>query len=288
MNRLSPATVRHYFSLVKFSHTVFAMPFALTGFFWAWHDLQQKSFPLKLLLLVLLCMVFARNSAMAFNRYIDREYDKKNPRTGNREIPAGKIDHRAALIFTVVNSLLFCATTLFINKLSFLLSFPALAVILGYSYTKRFTSLCHFVLGLGLAIAPTGAYIAVTGAFSIPVMLLSAMVMFWVGGFDILYSLSDNDFDRKNGLHSIPVAIGVGNAAKLSASVHFLAIVIALFIGLKFDRGIFYLTGSVIFSILLIYWHLTKTPDNRASSFGAINGMASICYGVFSIVDLII
>jgi 4-hydroxybenzoate polyprenyltransferase len=233
-------------------------------------------------------MIFARNAAMAFNRYIDREYDSKNPRTGNREIPAGKITHRSALIFTIANALLFCITTLFINRLSFVLSFPALTVILGYSYTKRFTSLCHFILGLGLAIAPTGAYIALTGTFSTPVVLLSAMVMFWVSGFDILYSLSDSDFDQKNGLHSIPVAIGVGNAAKLSATVHFLAIILALFIGLKFNRGAFYLTGSIVFSILLIYWHLTKTPDRRASSFGAINGMASICYGVFSIADLIV
>ncbi|MDR1582718.1 MAG: putative 4-hydroxybenzoate polyprenyltransferase, partial [Prevotellaceae bacterium] len=254
-------SVKHFFSLVKFSHTIFAMPFALVGFCWAWHE-SSSGFLWKTLLLVLLCRVFARNSAMGFNRYIDREYDKRNQRTKNREIPAGAVSPAAALIFVVVNCILFCLTTLFINELAFYLSFVALAIVLGYSYTKRFTALCHFVLGIGMAIAPTGAYIALTGEFALFPVLLSVLVLFWGSGFDILYALTDYDFDKENKLHSVPVAIGRENAVILSVAAHIVSVIIALLIGVLFDRGFFYWTGCAAFAGLLIYQHIIVSPTN--------------------------
>jgi 4-hydroxybenzoate polyprenyltransferase len=281
--------IKYFFTFVKFSHTVFAMPFALVGFLWAWHERAIDSFPWKVLILVVLSMVFARNAAMGFNRYIDREYDRKNQRTKNREIPAGIISPSSALAFVIVNSVLFCATTIFINRLTFYLSFIALAVVLGYSYTKRFTSLCHFILGIAMSIAPTGAYIALTGEFGVFPVLLSALVLFWGGGFDILYALPDYEFDRENKLHSVPVAIGRRNAMILSIAVHVVAILISLLIGVLFDRGLFYWTGCIVFAGLLIYQHTIVSPTNLKhinAAFGLMNGIASVCFAAFSIMDL--
>ena len=164
--------MKNYLSLVKFSHTIFAMPFALIGFFLAVH-FTPASFEWHLLLKVMLCMVFARNAAMAFNRYIDRNIDKKNSRTAIREIPAGTIKANAALWFVILNSVAFVITTYFINSLCLALSPVALAVVLGYSITKRFTALCHLVLGIGLGLAPIGAYLAVVGKFDLLPLLFS-------------------------------------------------------------------------------------------------------------------
>ena len=195
--------VSRYASLVKFSHTIFAMPFALLSYVYA---LVSTNTPFEWLLLVkiLLCMVFARNAAMGFNRWSDRDIDARNPRTASRDIPAGRITPRAAMTFVVVNCVLFVAVAGWINVLALTLSPIALAVLLGYSLTKRFTSMSHIVLGLALAIAPVGAYIAVTGTIVWFPVILAIAVLTWTAGFDILYSLQDTDFDRSNGLHSIP------------------------------------------------------------------------------------
>ena len=198
--------MKNYFSLIKFSHTIFALPFALLGFFLAYLRFGSV-FDAKLLGLVLLCMIFARSAAMGFNRYLDREIDKDNPRTIGREIPAGIISAKAALGFVIIVSLLFILTTWFINPLVFALSPVALLITLGYSYTKRFTFLCHFVLGLGLALAPIGAYLAAGGGFDLVPVLYSFAVLFWVSGFDIIYALQDEDFDKAHGLNSIPVVL---------------------------------------------------------------------------------
>ena len=195
-----------YFRLVKFAHTIFAMPFALMAFTYALWSTKAE-FSWILLLQVVLCMVFARNVAMGFNRWADRHIDKENPRTADREIPAGAISPRNAMIFVVANALLFTATAITINNLTAILSPVALAVIMFYSYCKRFTSLAHLVLGLSLGIAPAGAYIAVTGDLTWQVTLLSLLVLTWCGGFDIIYALQDAEFDRKRGLHSIPSTI---------------------------------------------------------------------------------
>ena len=182
MLKQSFQTAGKFLSLVKFSHTIFAMPFALIGFFLAIR-MNHIEFNWVILLLIILCMVFARNAAMAFNRYADKEIDNLNPRTAIREIPSGLIKPRSALLFTILNALLFIATTWFINPLTFKLSPVALLVILGYSLTKKFTSLCHFILGLGLSLAPIGAYISVTGKFNIIPIMFSCVVFFWVSGW---------------------------------------------------------------------------------------------------------
>src|SRR5664279_3689404 len=212
-------SVRDYFSLVKFSHTVFAMPFALIGFSLA---VSKPEFDLsiRLLLLVILCMILARNTAMGFNRLADKDFDALNPRTSKREIPAGIISSRSAAVFIVINAVLFIVTTGFINRLTLYLSPVALLVIIGYSLTKRFTSLCHFVLGLGLSFAPIGAYISVTGKFSLLPLIYSIIVLSWVSGFDIIYALQDDEFDKSLNIHSLPSATGRKQALAISIFVH--------------------------------------------------------------------
>jgi 4-hydroxybenzoate polyprenyltransferase len=218
MNRLV-VSVKNYFSLVKFSHTVFAMPFALIGYFLAVSE-SGNQFSFKLLILVLLCMIFARNSAMGFNRLADKHFDAINPRTRNREIPSGIISVKAAALFVIINALLFIVTSSFINKLTLCLSPVALLIILGYSLTKRFTFLCHFILGLGLGLAPIGAYISMTGKFSIVPLIYSLIVLTWVSGFDIIYALQDDEFDKSNNLHSVPSTAGIKNAILIFLSRH--------------------------------------------------------------------
>ena len=265
------------------------MPFALIGFFLASH---QSNFKWETLTYVILCMVFARSAAMAFNRYIDRDIDTANPRTSEiREIPNGSIKANSALVFVIINSLLFITTTFLINPICFYLSPIALLVVLGYSYTKRFTSLCHLVLGLGLSLSPIGAYLAVTGEFDVIPVLFSLVVLFWVSGFDIIYSLQDEEFDREQKLHSIPVLLGKKNALNLSKVLHFLAIIILYQIGNYEGFGKFYWIGFCIFSVLLIYQH-TLIKHNDLSkinlAFYTTNGIASLIFGIFVILELLI
>jgi 4-hydroxybenzoate polyprenyltransferase len=283
--------LKKYLSLVKFAHTIFAMPFALVGFFMGVEALNH--FRWETLLMVLFCMVFARNAAMGFNRFIDRKFDAANIRTANREIPAGIIKPYRALTFVILNSVLFIITTYFLNdnKLAFFLSPIALIVILGYSLCKRFTSFSHIVLGLGLALAPIGAYIAVSGKFAILPLLLSFMVLFWVSGFDIIYALQDIDFDKSQQLKSIPARIGIKKSLGFSSILHLLAFVLIIVIGFIGDWHIYYWIGGIIFSFLLLYQHLIVKTDNLNQinlAFFTTNGIASVIYGVFCILDLLI
>ena len=265
------------------------MPFALIGFFLA----SKSEINWNILVFVFLCMVFARSASLAFNRYIDRDIDTANPRTSEiREIPNGSIKANSALVFVIISSLLFIVTTYFINDICFYLSPIALLVVLGYSYTKRFTSLCHLVLGLGLALSPIGAYLAVTGKFDdiIPV-LFSLVVLFWVSGFDIIYSLQDEEFDKEQKLHSIPVLLGKKNALNLSKVLHFLAIIILAQIGNYEDFGKFYWIGFCVFSVLLIYQHTLVKKDDLSKvnlAFFTTNGIASLIFGIFVILELLI
>jgi 4-hydroxybenzoate polyprenyltransferase len=285
--------MKKYLSLVKFSHTIFAMPFALLGYFLG-VQLPGNSFQIKTLGLVILCMVFARSAAMAFNRYLDRDIDKRNPRTGAREIPAGAITPRAALTFVVVNGLLFMATTWFINLLCFWLSPVALLVILGYSYTKRFTPLCHFVLGLGLALAPLGAYLATGGGFDTVPMLYSLAVLLWVSGFDIIYALQDEEFDKSQNLRSIPAALGKHGALRLSSVLHLLCAAVIwlaawLVSALYPELGWLNWLAATVFTGLLFYQHtLVKAEDlSRVNlAFFTTNGFASLIFGGLLILDL--
>ncbi|MDD3875149.1 MAG: putative 4-hydroxybenzoate polyprenyltransferase [Bacteroidales bacterium] len=280
--------IKHYLSLVKFSHTIFAMPFAFIGFFMGVRSTPDVNLFIKLLLIVF-TMVLARNAAMGFNRLIDRHIDSKNPRTKNRELPVEIVKPQSVLFFILINSVLFICSTFFINKLSFILSPLALLIILGYSYTKRFTFLSHLVLGLSLSIAPIGAYIAVTNSIHFYPMILSASVLFWVGGFDILYALQDEEFDRKNKLLSIPVKWGGQKSKHISAIFHFISILLIVLLGTMLSVTYLYWIGVTIFILFLIYQHYLvykyglKKIDR---AFFTSNGFASLFFALFVCIDL--
>ena len=280
--------IADYFSLVKINHTIFSLPFALIGFFLA-VKVNGENLSFRLLILVLLCVLFARNAAMGFNRYVDREFDKNNPRTALREIPSAIILPKSALIFVIINAVMFMISAFFLNFLCFILSPVALLVVLGYSLTKRFTFLSHIFLGLGLALAPIGAYLAVTARFDMLPLVYSFIVVFWVAGFDILYSLQDLEFDKSANLKSLPVLLGKRNALILSAVFHAIAIGLVLFGGILGNFGYLYWTGGAIFTILLCYEHIIVKPTDISKvnlAFATMNGMASVIFACFVIADL--
>lgn len=290
VNESTSQRIRHYLSLIKFSHTVFALPFALIGFVlgvfttatpWHW-DLFLK---------MLLCMVFARSAAMAFNRWLDRRYDALNPRTAKREIPAGIVSARSALLFTIVCCLLFIATTATINRMVLLLSPVALFTILFYSYTKRITALCHLVLGVGLSLAPIGAYFVVHPSFDMLPVLFSGIVLTWVGGFDIIYALQDIDFDRSQKLHSIPAALGLKGALLASSGIHLVTASLVIIAGLYGHFHTLYWIGTTVFIALLLYQHLIVKPNDLSRvnmAFANTNGIASILFALFMIAAIVL
>jgi 4-hydroxybenzoate polyprenyltransferase len=281
-------TIKDYFSLVKFSHTVFAMPFALIGFSLAIAD-NDNDLSIRLLLLIILCMIFARNSAMGFNRLADKRFDALNPRTKNREIPSGVISARAVAVFVIINSILFITAAGLINRLTLILSPIALIVILSYSLTKRITAFSHFILGLGLSLAPVGAYISVTGSFAILPVIYSLIVITWVSGFDIIYALQDDDFDRSNSLYSLPSTRGRTRALTISIIVHIITFISVTAAGLLGNVSYIFWIGAAIFTALLIYQHMIVKPHDISRvtvAFGTTNGIASIIFAVFVILDL--
>jgi 4-hydroxybenzoate polyprenyltransferase len=313
-------TVKNYLSLIRFSHTIFAMPFAMIGFFlglvslhaeagagqsnlgravgWSgWHghvfleELPPGFGAWRLFGLVILCMVFARSAAMAFNRWLDVKWDALNPRTAIREIPRGIISKSSALRFVIFNCVAFIVCTWFINPLCFALSFVALAVVLGYSYTKRFTPLCHLVLGLGLSLAPIGAYLAVVGHFALLPLLFSFSVVFWVSGFDIIYALQDEEFDRNNQLNSMPSWLGKGRALRVSEFLHLLSSACVVTAGFYGHFGWSYWVGVAIFMGMLIYQHAIVKPNDLSRvnlAFMTANGIASVVFAAFVIADLLL
>ena len=297
-------TVKNYLSLVKFSHTIFALPFALIGFFlgikhfvnnglnddYHFQDLYPGIFIIKFIL-VLICMITARSAAMAFNRYLDRSFDAQNPRTAIREIPRGIISPSNALRFVMLNCILFITSTFFINKICFLLSPVALFVVLFYSYTKRFTALCHLVLGLGLSLAPIGAYLAVTGRFDILPLLFSFAVIFWVSGFDVIYALQDVEFDQSQNLYSMPATIGKSKALHISELLHVLSAACVIAAGFYGSFHFIYWLGSAVFCGMLIYQHSIVKPNDLRKvnlAFMTANGIASVVFGVLVITDLLL
>jgi 4-hydroxybenzoate polyprenyltransferase len=307
-------SIKNYLSLVKFAHTIFAMPFALIGFFLGivqlnipfvfvperYSPLLPSKFPpvdvslsttayIVRFICVILCMIFARSAAMAFNRWLDKKYDALNPRTSLREIPSKIISEKNALIFVVINCVAFIICTYFINSICFALSPVALFVILFYSYTKRFTALSHLVLGLGLSLAPIGAYLAVTGKFNLLPVLFSFTVLFWVSGFDIIYALQDEEFDKANNLYSIPAVLGKVNALKVSEALHVLSAACIVAAGFYGHLGWIYWLGVCFFIFLLIYQHTLVKPDNLSKvnlAFFTTNGFASVIFSIFVIADL--
>ena len=284
--------MKSYLSLVKFSHTIFALPFACLGYFLG---IQANGgvFDWKIFGLVILCMVTARSAAMAFNRYLDADIDQLNYRTAGREIPAGIISKRRALLFVIINALLFIAATYFINPLCFYLSPVALFVILIYSYTKRFSFLCHLVLGVGLALAPVGAYLAVQGSFDVLPVVYGFAVLFWVAGFDIIYALQDEDFDKSLNLKSIPVWLGKEKALSFSFWLHMLSgllIITAAFLLIKDYEQMRYLHwfGAMMFIGLLFYQHTLVKPYDLSKvniAFFTTNGYASLIFCSMIILD---
>ncbi|MFI3303038.1 MAG: UbiA-like polyprenyltransferase [Rikenellaceae bacterium] len=282
--------IKQYSDLVKLSHTIFAMPFALIGFTYA---IVASGYPFEWMTLVkvLLCMLFARNAAMGFNRWADRDIDAENPRTADREIPSGKISARAALTFVIINSLLFIGAAASINWLTAVLSPVALFVVLIYSYCKRFTSLAHLVLGMGLSIAPVGAYIAVAGEFALAPVVLSIVVMTWCGGFDIIYALQDREFDIERGLHSIPSRFSVRGALYISIALHIISVGALVWFGYLLPHNILTWVGIALFSVILVAEHILVTPNRQRSigiAFGTLNGLASLMLAGFVIAGLIL
>ena len=285
------------------------MPFAMIGFFLGvmkvkfqfnlndaigWNGdvvfLTKEQLAVKFLL-VLLCMITARSAAMAFNRYLDRKYDAQNPRTAIREIPKGIISPKNALLFTIISCILFVTTCFFINTACLILAPIALFVILFYSYTKRFTALCHLVLGVGLSLAPIGAYLAVTGKFALLPVLFSFTVLFWVSGFDIIYALQDEEFDKSQHLHSIPAALGKKNALRVSELLHLLSAACVIAAGVDGHFGLWYWIGVAVFIGMLIYQHsIVKPTDLRRVNiaFMTANGIASVVFAVFVLLDIFI
>ena len=301
-------SIQKWLSFIKFSHTIFALPFALIGFFLGMDALQQQARITEfgntglrsettntnfilLFLLVLGCMVFARSAAMAFNRYLDRHIDARNPRTKIREIPSGALSANAALVFTIICCGLFMACTYFINSICFYLSPVALFVVLFYSYTKRFTALCHLVLGLGLSLAPIGAYLALVGVFAWLPILFSLIVLVWVSGFDIIYALQDEEFDKENKLHSLPSLFGKENALKLSVGLHVVCAMLVVYAGIYGNFSWLYWLGALVFCVMLYYQHSIVKPNDLSKvniAFMTANGIASLVFGVFCIADILI
>ena len=287
-------TIQKYARLVKFSHTIFAMPFAMLSFtyaLWSAPTAYDMGWWIRLLVQVVLCMVFARNVAMGFNRWADRDIDARNPRTADREIPAGVIKPRAAMAFVVINALLFIVVAATINPLTAWLSPVALAVVMAYSLCKRFTSLAHLVLGLALGIAPVGAYIAVRGAFSLEACILSVVVLTWTGGFDIIYALQDADFDRKEGLHSIPARFSARTSLAISIALHIVSVVALVWFATFLPSSIWTWLGVGIFAAILTLEHILVTPTRTRHigiAFGTLNGLASLTLAVLLIIGLLL
>jgi 4-hydroxybenzoate polyprenyltransferase len=284
--------MRDYLSLIKFSHTVFALPFALLGYVLGIHYPGAEFDPV-ILGLILLCMIFARSAAMAFNRFADHEIDAINARTSQREIPAGVISPGAALIFTAISSCLFVLCTYFINPLCFALSPVALAVVLGYSYTKRFTALSHFILGLGLALAPIGAFLAVTEVFDVIPILIGGVVLLWVAGFDIIYALQDEVFDIEHKLYSIPRILGTKGALVISTIIHSICGAVCIYVVYLMVNDFENLNwlawgGAILFLVSLVYQHTIVNSGDLSKvnlAFFTTNGLASIIFGSAVIMD---
>jgi len=273
--------------MIKFEHTIFALPYAVMSAFLAsngWPNVFK-------ILWILVAMVGARSCAMAFNRLADMKYDKQNPRTSNRALPAGLIKISVVWILVMVSALLFVFAASMLNRLAFVLSPVALLVILSYSYSKRFTMLTHLWLGLSLAIAPVGAWIALTGEFDFVAILLGLAVMLWTAGFDIIYACQDKEFDEKFRIHSIPKRFGIKRALQISAIMHLITVLTLLSLPLFAELKYIYLSGVGLVSILLVYEHAIVKPNDLSRvnlAFFTLNGMVSLGLMVMSVADIIL
>ncbi|HAP08210.1 MAG TPA: 4-hydroxybenzoate octaprenyltransferase [Planctomycetaceae bacterium] len=275
-------TIRHFLELIRFSHTVFALPFALLSAVLAWSQ-PGSQFRLRDLLGILICMVAARSAAMAFNRLVDRRIDADNPRTARRHLPAGLLSVRSVVIFTLLMSVLFVAsTTIFLpRRLPLLLAVPVLLFLLGYSLSKRFTRYCHYWLSAALMLSPIAAWIAVRDEFALVPSMLGAVIFFWVGGFDILYACQDAESDRQARLNSIPAALGIPAALRMAFISHLLTIVMLLLLWKTAALGPLFLGGIVLIGLLLLYEHWLVRPDDLTRvNIAFFNVNAIISFGI--------
>jgi 4-hydroxybenzoate polyprenyltransferase len=273
--------------MIKWEHSIFALPFALTGAMLAangWPHPAQ-------LLWIIICMVTARSAAMAFNRWADADLDAVNPRTSARVIPAGLLTRSFAAGFTLLMAALFVISAAELNHLTLWLSPVALAILLFYSYTKRFTRWSHLFLGLSLGIAPAAAWIAIRGTLDIRILVLTTAVLFWVAGFDVLYACQDAEHDRKHGLKSVPAAIGISGAFWLARSMHAVMLALLLWLVKLFALGPIALAGIAVVASLLLYEHLIVSPrDLRRlnAAFFTMNGVISVVFFIFVAADLLL
>lgn len=277
-------TIRRFLELVRFSHTVFALPFALLAAVLAWVQ-PGSEFRIQDAVGIVLCMIFARSAAMAFNRLVDRDVDGKNPRTAIRHLPAGLLSVKAVTAMTIICSLAFIASCLIFlpKRLPILLSVPVLLFLLGYSYTKRWTSLCHYWLSAALMMSPIAAWIAVRDEFALQPALLGAVIFFWVGGFDIIYACQDADFDSNHGMRSIPATFGVAAALRIAFFSHLITIGMLVLLWYLTGLGIVFLCGVGIISLLLLYQHSLVRPDDlRRVNIAFFNVNAVVSFGILA------
>ena len=274
--------------MIKFEHTVFALPFALISAILAARTLPGGVPGARSIFWILMAMVGARSAAMAFNRIVDARFDARNPRTANRAIPAGLLSVGQVWLFTVAAIVLFVFAAHQLNPLCLALAPVALLVVLGYSFTKRFTSLSHLALGFGIGIAPIGAWIAITGRLELIPLMLGAVVMLWIGGFDIIYALQDVDFDREAGLFSLPKAIGKGPALLVSRVMHALMLAILAAVGIAAGLGWLYFAGVMVVAGLIAYEHSIVSPTDLSRvnvAFFTMNGWVGVALFVFVLLD---
>lgn len=275
------------FIMIKFPHTVFALPFALIATLWAARGIPGT----RVFLLILLAMVSARSLAMTANRIADLSFDKRNPRTKDWPLASGELSLAFAWSFLLLNLVTFELSAFLLNTLCFYLSPAALVFLFGYSLTKRFTWFCHLILGFTDGIAPMGAWIAVTGKWGIAPMWLSLAVTFWVAGFDILYSIQDIEIDKMEGLFSIPAKFGIRPGLYVSSLLHFLTFACYALAAYSFGAGIFFYSGLLIIAPLLVYEHLIITPKDTSkigAAFFTINGYVSILLFIFASIDMFV
>jgi len=282
--------LRVYLEMIKFEHSIFALPFAMIGMLWGSISVRQTAWPgWWAFSWIIVAMVSCRSAAMAFNRIADRDIDAQNPRTKSRAIPAGILRLSQATFFFIASCAIFFIAAAMLNRLTLLLSPVALGVTLLYSYTKRFTPLSHFILGLSLGIAPAAAWIGVTGTLSWSIIAVTAAVLFWTAGFDIIYSLQDVAFDKDHKLRSLPETIGVPNALLISRICHALAVSFLVVAGFALNRGAIYFAGVIATALLLTYEQSLVKPNDLSKvnmAFFTLNGFVSIGVFAFALIDI--
>ncbi len=278
--------IRIILEMIKFEHTIFALPFAFTGAVLAAGGIPSG----RTILWIVAAMVGARSAAMGFNRWADRHIDARNPRTSTRALPLGLVTPGQVVVFIIASSALLVVAAFMLNPLAFYLSPLALAVVFFYSYTKRFTYLSHAVLGLSLSLAPIGAWIAVRGSIDPPALVLGAAVLFWLVGFDTLYALQDIEFDRKSGLHSIPQRFGVRRSLWMARAAHLVTFLLLFWLQVILPLGCLYATGVLVAGAILVYEHSLVKENDLAKlnvAFFNMNGYLSVTVFVFTLFEIL-